>query len=112
MLRMSAPARCDECRAIGEEFRKAARDRATSPERARELRAHFSALQSLQAGTGERVDELLERFPFRSQQDGPVRPPESWYSEAGNPAILAAVRKMLEHQARTGHKVMELLFLK
>ena len=35
-----------------------------------------------------------------------------WYSEAGNPTMLAAVRKMLEHQARTGHKMMELLFLK
>ena len=110
MLRMSAPAQCEECRTIVEEFRKAARDRATSPERARELRAHFSAL--LQAGTGERVDELLERFPFRSQQDGPVRPPEGWYSEAGHPAMLAAVRQMLEHQARTGHKITDLLFLK
>jgi hypothetical protein len=77
-----------------------------SPERAGELRAHFSALHSLQAGTGERVDELLEKFPFRAQPDGPV------YAEPGNPAMLAAVRKMMEHQARTGHKITDLLFLK
>ena len=83
-----------------------------SPERAGELRAHFSGLQSLQAGFGERVDELLERFPFRFQPDGPLPPPEGWYSEAGHPAMLAAVRQMLEHQARTGHKITDLLFLK
>jgi hypothetical protein len=90
-----------------EEIRKARRESSVSPLRREELRANVAAVQAMLAGTGEGIDEFLAKFPFRSQQDGPVRPPEAWYSEPRNPAMLEAVRKMLAHQARTGHRVTD-----
>jgi hypothetical protein len=53
------------------------------------------------------VDELLAKFPFRSQQYDPVTLPY-----VGNPATLAAIRKMHDYRARTGHKLTDLLYRK
>jgi hypothetical protein len=77
-----------------------------SPKRREELRAYGDALRKLMAGTGEGVDELLAKFPFRSQRLGPIRMPE--YPEL-SPRTRELWRRLWEHQARTGHDVIAVL---
>ena len=109
---MSDPARCDECKAILEEIRSAQRESRLSPKRSEELRAYFDSAQTMLAGTGEGVDELLAKFPFRSQPLEPLRTPEDRYPQLHNPTMFDAIHKMLDHEARTGHKLTNLLFRK
>ncbi len=61
-------------------------------------------------GSEKAVDDLLAEFPFRSQPSGLVRYPEHRFPELHNPAMFEAIRKMHEHEARTGHKVWKHLF--
>jgi hypothetical protein len=112
---MSDPARCDECKAILEEIRSAMRSvqrKSLSPERREEMRAYADAVLNMRTGSGEDVDELLAKFPFRPQQAGVGRLPEDWFPELHNATMLDAIRKMLLHTARTGHKLTDLLFRK
>jgi hypothetical protein len=107
---MSEPAPCHECQAFLEEIRRAQRESRLSPKLREELQAFHDAVQRMLAGTGQGVDELLTKYPFRSQRLEPVRPPKALYPElGGNPGIRDAVHKMLEHEARTGHKLIDLL---
>jgi hypothetical protein len=109
---MSEPAPCEQCQAILEEIRRAGRESHLSPQHRDELRAFTDDLKEMGAGSGEGVDALLAKFPFRFQQFGPVMPPEHRYPELHNPAMCDAIRKMVGHRARTGHKVSDLLFRK
>jgi len=103
---MSEPAQCEECRAIVEELRTAARESPVDPKSSQELRAYGDALRKLRDGTVEGVDELLARFPFRSQRLGPLKMPE--YPEL-SPRRREVWRRLHEHQARTGHDVIAVL---
>lgn len=107
---MSEPAPCQECEAFLEEIRRAQRESRLSPKLREDLRAFHDGVQRMLAGTGKGVDELLTKFPFRSQHFGPVKPLAALYFELGNnPGIRDAVHKMLEHEASTGHKLIDLL---
>jgi endonuclease III len=83
-----------------------------SPKRTEELRAWADSVKKMLTGSGEDVDELLAKFPFRSQKAGAVRLPEDRFPELHNPTMVDAIRKMLRHTARTGHKFTDLLFRK
>jgi hypothetical protein len=95
---MSTPAQCDECQAILEELRNASAEICASPKLRDELRADCDALFKMMAGTEDDVDEVLGKFRFRPQQPG-IR-------EFRYPRVGDAVRKMFEHQTRTGHNVL------
>jgi hypothetical protein len=103
---MSEATQCEECKAIAEELRTAARESPVDPKRSEELRANADALRKLMAGTGKGVDELLARFPFRSQRLGPLKMPQ--YPEL-SPRLREVCRRMQEHEARTGHDAIAVL---
>ena len=103
---MSDAAQCKECKAIAEELRTAARESPVDPKRIEELRTYGDALRKLMAGTGEGVDELLARFPFRSQRLESLKMPE--YPEL-SPRLREVCRRMQEHQARTSHDIVAVL---
>jgi hypothetical protein len=103
---MSKPSECSECLAIVEELRAAKRETRVSPKRSEELRTHFDALRKMMAGSTESSDELLAKYPFRSQRPERLRMPEYGPTD---PRVHALVLRMLEHEARTGHKIIDLL---
>jgi hypothetical protein len=63
------------------------------------------------AGTGEdsdeRLDELLTKFPFHSERRlGPLGDTAYRYTPLPNAPLLAAIRRIVEHQSRTGHNIL------
>jgi hypothetical protein len=94
---MTTPAQCAKCQAILEQLRTAFLEIEASPKLRDELRAYGGDFLEMVAArmpllaTDEDVDEVLGRFPFLSQR----------YGEFG-----IAMRRMVEHQIRTGHNVL------
>ena len=60
--------------------------------------ADCDALLKMLAGTEEDTDEAQGKFRFRPER---LEPSQSRYPRVGN-----AVRKIFEHQTRTGHNVL------
>jgi hypothetical protein len=102
---MKNPVECSECQAILEELRAARREIVVSPERAAEIKAYADATRRMMTGTDEDVEELLAKFPFRSERPDQLTMPEHGPSD---PRIRAVAVKMLRHQTRTGHKIADL----
>src|SRR5271166_2003225 len=93
---------CEECRAIFEELRAASASIRPSRKVSEESRAHFETLGKMMAGHAESADELLGKYPFRPQVE-PFRMSDEQHQWLSNPRIIAAARRMAEHQVRTGH---------
>ncbi|HEX4002684.1 MAG TPA: hypothetical protein VHX36_08550 [Candidatus Acidoferrales bacterium] len=94
---MSDPRPCEECLAILEELRVAYIESGVALPFGSEVQSSRDAFSKILTGTEEEIDAVLARYPFRAQAlvDSP---------EYRNPKIAAALRKMIGHRARTGHR--------
>jgi hypothetical protein len=103
---MPEPTPCEECRAILEQLR-AASSEIRSSRAGKALEANSETLVDLMRGKAEAADELLTKFPFRPEVD-PSRLPKGGPYWPLDPRIQAVIRRMIEHQTRTGHNVIDL----
>jgi hypothetical protein len=94
---MNNRAECDECRAILDELIRDLAKVQASPKLRDELRARCEALLGMMGGTEEgfeHAERVLGKFQF-----GPQRP-----------GLTDAIQTMHEHQLRTGHNVLFLIW--
>jgi hypothetical protein len=103
---MSMPdlTQCEECQAIVEELRAVGAE-VRSTKAGEQLQACGEDLLNLMRGNAAAADELLAKFPFRPQIE-PFQMPQR--DSVLSPRIRSVARKLIEHQTRTGHRVMDL----
>jgi len=106
---MSNSPQCDECQAILEELRAAFAETSGIPktqgDESRDSLIAFLEILGQKEAYTDRLDELLNKFPFRPQHPASL----GANPEPPHPKTLAAFRRLLAHRAKTGH---DPLFLK
>ncbi len=95
---MSEASQCVECEAIAKEIRDAVAELRSSPRWA-EISAHREIVLGMLRDGGDCFDELPDMLRFRPTQPGGP-------TAETNSAVFYAIRKMMEHMKRTGHRVL------
>lgn len=96
------PVQCDECEAILDELRNAVAE--MSPDLRNRYQADREAFMKMIGGTeedAERAEEAVGKFQFPFSRPGSHHLPEGRY-----PNIQNAIRKMVVHRFRTGHRTL------
>ena len=95
---MTEPFQCAECEAIAKEVFDACAELRASP-RCLETSAHRETLLGILRSGEDCFDELPDNLRFRPAQPG------KRMAETNTP-VFYAVRKMMEHMKKTGHRVL------